>query len=132
MNVWCITRSLLQQKEPHIQLLGVQWWLAKTLNVTVRYRCTQPSNRRFLQLVSLSSKPTSKSTTPETIKNKPTKSNSLRCSFKDFPLCGLRLRKKNRRTAAMPPVGLSHTVKKSVRTRRIQDIQIDEETPMIN
>ena len=73
---------------------------------------TQPRNQRSSQLVSLSLKPTSKSTTPETIKNKPMKSNSLRCCFKDPPWCGLRLRKKNRTAIATPPVGLSHSVKK--------------------
>ena len=90
------------------------------------------SDPRFSQLVSLWLKPTNKSTTPETNKNNPRKSNSLRCCFKVFPWCGLRLRKKNRRAAATPPVGLSDSVKQMVRTRRIRAIQIDEKTPMVN
>ena len=62
----------------------------------------------YSQLVSLWLKPTSKSTTPETIKNNPRKSNSSICCFRVLPWCGLRLRKKKRRAAATPPVGLSH------------------------
>jgi hypothetical protein len=68
---------------------------------------------KYSQLVSLWLKPTNKSTTPETIKSNPRKSNSLICCFKVLPWCGLRLRKKNRRAAATPPVGLSHSLNNS-------------------
>jgi hypothetical protein len=50
--------------------------------------------------------PTKSKTTPATMMMRPTKSNCAACSRKVLPLCGLRLRKKNRRAAATPPVGL--------------------------
>jgi hypothetical protein len=46
---------------------------------------TQPRNQRSSQLVSLSLKPSSRITTPETIKDKPMKSNSLRCCLNGLP-----------------------------------------------
>lgn len=58
------------------------------------------------QLVSLKLNPTSRQTTPPTIKPSPIKSNSLLCCRRVFPLCGFKLRKKNRMAAATPPVGL--------------------------
>ena len=77
-----------------------------------KIQSAQSSDPSYSQLVSLWLKPTSTSTTPETNKNNPTKSNSLRCSLKVLPWCGLRLRKKNRRAAAKPPVGLPQSVKR--------------------
>ena len=58
------------------------------------------------QLVSLKLNPTNRQTTPPTIKPSPMKSNSSMCSRSVLPLWGFKLRKKNRRAAAKPPVGL--------------------------
>ena len=48
MSVWCISRSLLQKKEPHIQLLGVQLWMQKTLDVTDKIQMSQSSDPKLL------------------------------------------------------------------------------------
>jgi len=61
------------------------------------------------QFLSLSLKPSNTIITPPTIRHKPTKSKSWQCSLKLRPWWGLRLRKKNRMPAAMPPVGLAQS-----------------------
>jgi hypothetical protein len=59
-----------------------------------------------IQLVSPLFRPIRKQTVPANNRPNPRKSKSFMCSWSVLPLWGFRLRKKNRMTPAMPPVGL--------------------------
>lgn len=84
------------------------------------------------QLVSLKLNPSNRQTTPPTINPSPMKSKSSMCSRRVLPLWGFKLRKKNKRPAAKPPVGLAS---KSLQTEGglkhfiRQHSQINEEAP---
>jgi hypothetical protein len=62
--------------------------------------------RSDTQLVSLLLRPIRTQTAPPINRARPKKSNSFTCCLSVIPLCGLRLRKKNKIRPAMPPVGL--------------------------
>lgn len=88
-------------------------------------------NIRISQLVSLSLNPMSKQTTPDTMKNRPRKSNSCRCCFNVFPWWGFRFKKKKSIAAATPPVGLVGELTNESRNNQSgsQIAQIDEKAP---